>query len=148
MSAKSSTLNRFSLLLLAATLASFVAIQDLYADSVPEAIEGYDTVAYFALKKATLGNRKHHHDWNGKRWYFTSEKHRDLFAVNPKKYAPQYNGLCANGLADGHKIDADPENWRIIDGKLYLYFSEYGRDQWKGDVKPLIESAEKLFQNK
>jgi hypothetical protein len=36
---------------------------------------------------------------------------------------------------------ADPENWRVIDGKLYLFFSGYGREQWSEKVKPLIESA-------
>jgi hypothetical protein len=70
----------------------------------------------------------------------------DKFRSDPEKYLPQFNGLCANGLSDGHAIDANPKNWRIIDDKLYLYFSQYGRDQWSGDVKGLIESANETFQ--
>lgn len=105
------------------------------------AIEGYDPVAYFTLNKALKGKQQFSHQWNGEKWLFISEQHRDLFISNPDKYAPQFNGFCANGLSDGHAIEANPENWRIIDGKLYLFFSEYGRDQWSGNVKSLIENA-------
>lgn len=115
------------------------------ADSI--AIDGYDTVAYFTLEKATRGTGELTYQWNGKTWQFSSLKHKELFAANPEKYAPQFNGLCANGLSDGHAIDANPENWRIIDGKLYLYFSDYGRDQWSGNVKSLLQEADKTFKS-
>lgn len=105
------------------------------------AIEGYDPVAYFTLNKAVRGSNKISHTWKGDTWHFVSEQHRDQFTANPEKYAPQFNGFCANGLSDGHVIEADPENWRIIEGKLYLFFSEYGRDQWSGEVKSLIQNA-------
>lgn len=110
------------------------------------AIYGYDTVAYFTEKKPVKGNKQHMYHWNGKDWLFSSSKHKDMFIADPDRYAPQFNGLCANGLSDGHAIAADPENWRIIDGKLYLFFSEYGRQQWSGNVKSLIEDATTTFQ--
>ena len=105
------------------------------------AIEGYDPVAYFTLSKAVEGKKQYSYKWDGETWLFISEKHRKMFVSNPGSYAPQFNGFCANGLSDGHAIGADPRNWRIIDGKLYLFFSEYGRDQWEGDVKFLIQRA-------
>ena len=111
------------------------------------AIDGYDTVAYFTLKKATRGSKQFTHQWNDKIWYFSSAENRELFAASPERFAPQFNGFCANGLSDGHAVAANPKNWRIIDGKLYLFFSEYGRDQWQGNVKPLIEEARQTFQN-
>ena len=115
------------------------------ADNI--AINGYDTVAYFTLKKATKGNDQFTHQWNGRTWHFSSLTHKELFSANPEKYAPQFNGFCANGLSDGHAVEASPRNWRIIDGKLYLFFSEYGRDQWSGNVKSLLQDANETFKN-
>ena len=115
------------------------------AKSANVAIDGYDPVAYFTQQKATKGIDKFTYQWNGDTWYFSSSDHRKLFAENPEKYTPQFNGLCANGLSDGHAVEANPENWRIIDGKLYLFFSTYGRNQWSGEVKSLIQSAKETL---
>jgi len=111
------------------------------------AIEGYDTVAYFTLQKATKGSESFTHSWNGKTWYFSTAEHRDLFIENPEKYAPQFNGFCANGLSDGHAVEANPKNWRVIDNKLYLFFSERGRNKWGENVKPLIDRATETYSN-
>jgi len=116
------------------------------AATYPVAIDGYDSVAYFTLNKATKGNEQFTYQWNDKTWRFSSAENRNLFAASPEKFAPQFNGFCANGLSDGHAVAANPENWRIIDGKLYLFFSDYGREQWKGNVKPLIEKARQTLQ--
>lgn len=116
------------------------------AAATSTAIEGYDPVAYFTLKRAVRGSEKFSYHWNNDTWLFVTEEHKNLFAKNPNKYAPQFNGFCANGLSDGHVIEADPENWRVIDGKLYLFFSSYGRDQWGGNVKSLIQSAKDTLQ--
>jgi len=109
------------------------------------AIEGYDTVAYFTLQKATPGDKNFNHIWNGRTWYFSNAEHRNMFIENPQKYAPQFNGFCANGLSDGHAVEASPKNWRIIDNKLYLFFSERGRNKWEGNVKPLIDRATETY---
>ena len=110
------------------------------------AIEGYDPTAYFTESRPVRGDSAHSHQWGGATWYFASEQARKLFTQNPEKYVPQFGGYCSNGLADDHKIGADPKNWRIIDGKLYLFFSDYGREQWSGNVKSLIEAADETWQ--
>jgi len=110
------------------------------------AISGYDPVAYFTYRRATIGLNRYHYVWDNKTWLFSSARHRDLFAANPEQYAPQFDGFCANGLSDGHVIEADPENWRVIEGKLYLYFSNHGREQWSGKAKPLIENATSTYR--
>lgn len=110
------------------------------------AIDGYDPTAYFTESRPVKGDPANSFKWAGATWYFASKQGRELFAKDPKKYAPQFGGYCSNGLADDHKIGADPKNWRIIDGKLYLYFSDYGREQWSGNVKSLIEAADDTWQ--
>ena len=85
------------------------------------AIEGYDPVAYFTENRPMKGSEQYSLEWLGAIWHFANERHRELFAENPIKYAPQYGGHCADGTAFGDKTaNIDPEAWRIIDGKLYL----------------------------
>lgn len=57
------------------------------------AIQGYDTVAYFTMHQAVRGIPGFYHDWNEARWYFSSAKHRDMFAAEPEKYAPNHGGF-------------------------------------------------------
>jgi YHS domain-containing protein len=85
------------------------------------AIKGYDTVAYFTAGKPTKGNPSISEVWDGTRYLFSSEENRKLFAANPDKYAPQFSGYCAASLAHGVKLEAEPENFIISDGRLYLF---------------------------
>jgi hypothetical protein len=85
------------------------------------AIEGYDTVAYFTDGKATKGSEQFSYDWLGASWQFASDEHRKLFVASPIAYAPQYGGLCSEGVAFQEiTVNIEPEAWQIIDGKLYI----------------------------
>ncbi|HET7715424.1 MAG TPA: YHS domain-containing (seleno)protein [Bauldia sp.] len=85
------------------------------------AIEGYDAVAYFTLGKATKGSDTFTRDWGGATWYFASAENRDRFAANPEAYAPQFGGLCAEGVAFHEvTVNIEPEVFAIVDGKLYF----------------------------
>ena len=87
------------------------------------AIKGYDPVAYFTEQRAVKGDKDISHNWLGAEWNFSSDKHKKLFTGNPVKYAPQYGGHCADGVAYGEITrNIDPQAWRIIEGKLYLNY--------------------------
>lgn len=109
------------------------------ADDV--AIDGYDTVAYFTDGRALKGRPEFEHVWQDSKWWFTSAEHRDLFARDPERYAPQFGGFCTGGLSLGYIIAADPENWSIIDGRLYITHSRRGRDLVRSDPGPVIAAA-------
>ena len=100
------------------TAKSEITTYNVDADNV--AIDGYDTVAYFTEGKPVKGSGEFEHVWEDARWQFSSVSNRDLFAANPDRYAPQYGGYCALGIAAGEFAQVDPEAWAIIDGKLYL----------------------------
>ena len=85
------------------------------------AIEGYDTVAYFTEKRAVKGSEKFQSEWLGATWRFSSDENRKTFDASPIDYAPQYGGLCAEGVAYHEMtVNIEPEVWQIIDGKLYI----------------------------
>jgi YHS domain-containing protein len=110
------------------------------------AIMGYDTVAYFTQGKATKGSEDFAYDWLGTPWYFANAEHRDMFAADPEKYAPQFGGYCAMGVGvDGHAAEnIDPETaWRIIDGKLYFVYDATYVEELDGPAREeLLAKAE------
>jgi YHS domain-containing protein len=86
--------------------------------------KGYDVVSYFTDSKAVMGSDKFVSEFGGVKWQFSSKEHRDLFAANPEKYAPQFGGFCSWGVSVGKLFDVDPVNgWNVVDGKLYLNFN-------------------------
>ena len=90
-------------------------------------ISGYDPVAYFTDGRPVRGKADFEYVWRKLRWRFASGEHRDLFVKDPQRYAPQYDGYCAMGVAveaAAHKDTVDPEAWAIVDGKLYLVHSQ------------------------
>ena len=98
------------------------------------AIRGHDVVAYFTQGKPVEGKRDFSHQWNNTTWRFASAGHRDLFAANPEKYAPQYGGWCAWAVSQGYTASVDPTAWRIVDGKLYLNYSKSVQSQWVQNI--------------
>jgi len=105
------------------------------------AIRGYDPVAYFEQKAPVRGSRQFVHKWNGATWYFSSAVNRDRFAAAPEKYAPQYGGYCAYGVAQGYAPEIDPNAWAVVDGKLYLNFSRDVQQRWSEDIPGYIRKA-------
>jgi hypothetical protein len=115
------------------------------------AIKGYDSVAYFSDRKAVRGSEAFSFEWLGATWRFSTDEHRRMFAASPISYAPQYGGLCSEGVAAHGEatVNIDPESWQIIEGKLYLsaaaHFQERGLDVAAAEEKWPISRA-KLAQ--
>jgi YHS domain-containing protein len=107
------------------------------------AIHGYDPVAYFKESKAVKGDKQYAYAWNSAAWYFSNQQNLDAFKANPEKFAPQYGGYCAYGLADGHKAPTDPQAWLIADGKLYLNYNKDVQQIWKKKQAEYIRTADK-----
>lgn len=105
------------------------------------AINGYDAVAYFTKSKPVVGKKENSFVWKGETWYFATDKNLKTFKSNPEKYAPQFGGYCAYGVADGHKAKTDPEAWTVLDGKLYLNYNKNVLQLWRKDPKNYIIKA-------
>ena len=111
------------------------------------AIRGYDTVAYFTLGKPAKGSESYSTEWQGATWKFANQEHLDLFKAEPEKYAPQYGGYCAYGIAaQDALVKIEPENWSIVDDKLYLNYNDKIQGLWDADIAGFIETADRKFE--
>lgn len=110
------------------------------------AIQGYDPVAYFTQKKAVKGKSSLIANYEGVIYYFSTQTNKDLFLKNPASYEPQYGGWCAYAMgSSGEKVEIDPETFKIIDGKLYLFYNAYFNNtlkSWNKDEKSLKNKAD------
>ena len=116
------------------------------------AIDGHDTVAYHKIgdtdpHKASKGSKSWKAEWKGATWLFTTEADRNLFAADPERYAPAYNGHCANALSLGKGLlKTDGTHWQIFENKLYTFYAARGRDRWlDGNVKQYKIEADKAW---
>ncbi len=140
-------MNRFTLTIAAAASALAFATSafagDQYVDQTGFAVSGYDVVAYFSLPSNPVGTAQTAGvpgkasitaDYNGATFAFATEENRDTFLADPAKYAPQYDGHCAYGVAKGGKVPGNPNLWRIVDDKLYLNITDVVVGFWEEDI--------------
>jgi YHS domain-containing protein len=117
----------------------------IFGGRTDTAINGYDPVAYFTASKAVMGKDAHSLDWMGAKWKFASQGNLDLFKANPEKYAPQYGGYCAYGVAQGYLVKVEPDQFTVRDGKLYLNYDAEVQAKWLKDPAGYIKTADTQF---
>lgn len=114
------------------------------------AIEGYDPVTYFD-GKPLKGNPEIKLIYKNITYQFASTANLSKFKLNPDKYEPAYGGWCAYAMGDtGEKVKIDPETFKVLDGKLYLFYNFWGNntlEDWKKDEKKLKEGADQNWKN-
>lgn len=110
------------------------------------AISGYDAVAYFTEGKAKEGKAEFAVYNQGITYYFTTAANKELFKKNPSQYEPQYGGWCAYAMGnDGSKVEVDPETFKVVNGKLYLFYNKYFTNtlkSWNKNEAALMKSAD------
>ncbi len=109
------------------------------------AIQGYDPVAYFK-RKPLKGKKEISTTYEGVFYNFSSIANRDAFLKEPMSFEPQFGGWCAYAMgSSGEKIEIDPETFKIVDGKLYLFYNAYFNNtlkSWNKDEANLKAKAE------
>lgn len=115
------------------------------------AIQGYDPVAYFTSKKAVKGSSKISAKYSGVTYYFSTEDNKKTFTSNASKYEPQYGGWCAYAMGEnGEKVEVDPETFKILDGKLFLFYNAFFNNtlkSWNKNEKNLKLKADANWKN-
>jgi hypothetical protein len=107
------------------------------------ALGGHDPVAYWTEGAPRRGEAGFAATWNGATWHFASARNRDLFLADPARHAPQYGGHCAWAAAQGYTAPADPLQWRIVDGRLFVNFDAAVQRRWLRDIPGFIAAADR-----
>ncbi len=107
------------------------------------AVEGYDPVAYFEEGAPVKGLKEFTFEYNGAEWRFASAENLATFKGDPQAYAPQYGGYCAWAVSQNYTARGNPDNWTIVDGKLYLNYDDKIQARWEKDIPGFIASADK-----
>ena len=96
------------------------------------AIGGYDVVAYFKQGQPVKGKASLAVSHEGVIYHFSSLQNKSAFLETPAKYEPQYGGWCAYAMgATGEKVTVDPETFKIVNGKLFLFYNRYLNNKLK-----------------
>ena len=97
------------------------------------AVKGYDPVAYFTTGQPTRGLAQFSTTYKGITYRFASSENRDRFVAAPNRYVPQYGGYCAYAIALNQIADIDPDQWAIVENKLYLNNNFFSQTLWSLD---------------
>ncbi len=115
------------------------------------ALQGYDPVAYFTGNKAVKGNKQFAASAEGIVYYFSSASNKELFLKDYKKYEPQYGGWCAYAMgANNERVEIDPETFKIVDSKLYLFYHTWSNNtltKWNKEEMNLKAKADKNWSS-
>jgi YHS domain-containing protein len=103
------------------------------------AARGYDVTAYFTDSKAVRGSASHQLQYKGVTWRFASAEAQARFQADPAAYSPQFGGYCSWAVSQGYVAPGDPEQWKIVDGKLYLNFNARAKELWEADQAEAIK---------
>lgn len=109
------------------------------------ALEGYDPVSYFD-NKPVEGEDNLSFTYKGITYIFANQTNLNKFKTTPDKFEPAYGGWCAYAMGEtGEKVKVDPETFKIIEGKLYLFYNFWTNntlDTWNKNEKLLKAKAE------
>ncbi len=113
------------------------------------ALEGYDPVSFFDGKPAE-GKEALKLSYEGVVYQFSTQGNLNKFKSNPSLYEPQFGGWCAYAMGEsGEKVKVDPETYKILNGKLYLFYNFWGNntlEDWNKNEKKLLESGNKNWK--
>jgi YHS domain-containing protein len=114
------------------------------------ALKGYDPVCYFKMNRAVKGKKEFAYRFQRVSYYFANSSDLENFQADPSKYLPQYGGWCAYAMGhNGTKVEVDPETFKIINGKLFLFYNRFFNNtlkSWNQDETSLHTRADANWQ--
>jgi YHS domain-containing protein len=112
-----------------------------FADRHGVALGGHDPVAYFTRDEAVPGKLSVATRHQGATFRFADKYHRRAFLVDPATYVPEFAGAGAWAVSEGFLAVANPRDFEIIDGRLYLFVNEEARQRFRVAPEKRIAAA-------
>lgn len=113
------------------------------------ALDGYDPVSYFGHHPVE-GSERISFTYKGIHYLFASNANLATFKSAPEKYEPAYGGWCAYAMGEtGEKVKVDPETFKIIEGRVYLFYNFWGNNtlkDWNKNEKGLKAKADQNWK--
>jgi YHS domain-containing protein len=106
---------------------------------------GHDVVSYFTEGTHRRGSPAIKSVYKGVTFRFSKPEHKTLFDRTPERYLPQFGGYCTNGIVYGIPWGGNADNWKIIDGKLYIFGGQGSLDGFMLDVPRNMALANKYW---
>jgi YHS domain-containing protein len=104
-------------------------------------LKGHDPVGYFTVGLPMPGRAELRAEHAGMAYRFANETNRRLFITSPERYAPQFGGLCANGMVYALPTAGQSDAFKIIDGRLYLFANRRARQYFEMDQERNLRLA-------
>jgi len=109
------------------------------------AAKGYDPVSYHLLNGPIKGKKSIAAEFRGVIYRFESQANKAEFLKDPTKYEPEYGGWCAWAMLDGDRTEPNPKSYKIVDGKLYLFYDGFFGDTLKAWNKKAAETSDEAL---
>ena len=113
-------------------------------------LEGFSPVSYFEKGIAEQGDPRYAVAYRGKTYHLASAQQVQAFNANPERYLPAYDGWCAYGCAIDKKFPVDPRNFKLVNGRLFLFLKKPeidAREKWnEGSEREQTRKADAFWK--
>lgn len=113
------------------------------------ALDGYDLVSYHK-EGPVKGLAKHSVTFKETAYWFSNADNASEFEEDPQRYLPEYGGWCAYAMGlNGELVEVDPNSFKIIDGRLYLFYNSVLNNtlkKWNRNESELLPEANKNWK--
>jgi hypothetical protein len=106
------------------------------------ALYGFDPVAYFTDAEPLVGRPQFELSFAGAVWRFRNEGNQAAFRDRPDVYMPGFGGYDVLAVGRGVAVPANPHNWLVMDGRLYLFESPAARHAFVADPGTALGAAQ------
>lgn len=111
------------------------------------ALDGYDLVTYFRLDIPQKGKKQFSASYQNAIYYFQNAENKIAFENNPEQFRVAYGGWCAYAMGEsGEKVSVNPLTYKLIDGKLFLFYNKLLTNtlkKWNENEKEFHRQADK-----
>jgi YHS domain-containing protein len=109
---------------------------------------GRDVVAYFMPGTPVTGTRAQRSEFERVAFYFASAENRTLFDANPQAYVPAYHGFCAMSMTGVVPVRADPEQWLVWQGRVFLFEHAAAKASFEAGLQAHVERADRVWRER
>jgi YHS domain-containing protein len=107
---------------------------------------GRDVVSYFRPGTPVKGTRAQRSEYERVAFYFAGAENRTLFDANPQAYIPAYHGYCAMSMTGVVPVPADPEQWLVWQGRVFLFEHAAAKASFEAGLETHVERADRQWR--